>query len=439
VIFDIDLPRLRQVASLSEVEATLQQVSPRDVVRPQSVFLFLIDSLRADAISPDGTPNLHRLKQRALPVRVGVAASNVTHISWFSIAHGTNPLYWSVAAHQEHSPGAAPLRVLRRLGYEIRAVSSPSLEYFGFERSVFGEAPGLAASVVDARTLRRSGEQLTDGDLDDMAMKRLTADLGELQPGSRTFYLVVLHASHHDYTWSARYTPRYLPFTSFVSVFKTAREDIGPLKNRYRNSLAFIDMLMGEFLQTLEARGLADSSIVAVTGDHGEEFFEMGNLVHSSSLNRFQTHVPIIIALPPPASAQVAPIRVASHLDIFPTFLDALGVGSGLQRLLHGRSLLRPETAPAAFSAMASSYSPTEAIIDTGDYKLFLQVEGARKVGRQLFARRLVGTRVATAEDKAVKIDRSGESRPSPHPTLEQFKQRFRPALMQLLADHVDF
>ena len=432
------VPEFRQVAPLPEVAATLATLSPADVTDPLNVFVFVIDSLRDDAISLDVTPNLYRLKQRSLPVRAGVASSNVTHISWFSIAHATNPLYWSVAAHQEHSPGAAPLRVLKRLGYGIRAVSSPSLEYFGFERSVFGDSPSIAASMVDARTLRRSGEDLTDGDLDDRAMTRLTADLETLSPDSRAFYLVVLNASHHDYTWSERYTPRYLPFTSFVSVFKTASKDIGPLWNRYRNSLAFIDMLMGEFLQTLEARGLTDSSIVALTADHGEEFLERGNLVHSSALNRFQTHVPILIALPPRMAPRMAPIAVASHIDIFPTVLDALGIGRA-NGLFDGRSLLQGETSPVAFSAMASSYSPAEAIIDAGDYKLFLELEGSRKVGRSLFAKRLVGTKVVTGDDEPVVWERSGRPGSSGRPTLEALRERFRPALQKLVAGDLGF
>jgi hypothetical protein len=51
---------------------------------------------------------------------------------------------------------------------------------------------------------------------------------------------------------------------------------------------------------------------------------------------------------------------------------------------------------------MASSYSPSEAIVDGGDYKLFVKLDGVRKVGRTLFARRLTASKVVDRDDRAI-------------------------------------
>ena len=123
-----------------------------------------------------------------------------------------------------------------------------------------------------------------------------------------------------------------------------------------------------------------------VTGDHGEEFYERGNLTHSSDLNRFQVRTPIIVVVP---GAETPPRAIASHSDIFPTIFDALGIGERTAALLEGASLLKPDRRGAAFCAMSSSDSPGRGLLDAGDIKLVVNFEGIRKVGRTVFARRL--------------------------------------------------
>src|SRR6185312_9365822 len=105
----------------------LSSISPQSVERPLNVFLFVVDSLRADFITPEYAPNLSHLRQLALPLEHGVAAGNCTHV------------YWSSIAHQRHSAGAIPIRALRKAGYAIHADATPLLSYFGFAHSVFGD------------------------------------------------------------------------------------------------------------------------------------------------------------------------------------------------------------------------------------------------------------------------------------------------------------
>jgi len=312
------------------------------------------------------------------------------------------------------------MRVLNECGYRIHALSCSSLEYFGVERSVFGDNPSLAATVIDKRVLFDPSIDRNDGDIDDKLMSRLIADVGTLQPDSRAFYLILLDSAHHDYSWARRYQPKFTPFAEYVSVFTTPNgEDVEPLRNRYKNAVNHVDTLFGEFVRALAARGLLEQSIIAVTGDHGEEFFERGHLVHAGELNRFQTHTPILISVPGASDAPVA--NVASHIDMFPTIFDALGLAPKTRDLFEGKSLLQHQADRSAFCAMASSYSPTEAILDTGDYKLLVELEGVRKVGRTLFARRLTASKVLTRQDEPT----------SPTAAL---RKRFRPALQKLLA-----
>ena len=80
------------------------------------------------------------------------------------------------------------------------------------ERSVFGDSPSLAATVIDKRVLFDPSIDRNDGDIDDKVMARLIADVGTLQPDSRAFYLILLDSAHHDYSWARRYQPKFTPF-----------------------------------------------------------------------------------------------------------------------------------------------------------------------------------------------------------------------------------
>jgi hypothetical protein len=429
-IYDIASPRFRQTPDEQLIAATLSHVSAADVRHPFNIFVFVVDSLRDDAITAEMAPNLFKLKQVSLPVQAGIASSNVTHISWFSIAHALNPAYWNVVADQAHSRGAIPMRLLRQSGYQLRAISCPSLEYFGFERSTFGDTQPLATSVIDQRALHDPAVDTGEGDIDDKVMSRLGREVDALQTDSRAFYLVMLDSTHHDYSWSKRYAPKYMPFTKYVSIFKTDPRDILSLRNRYNNAVNFVDTLMGEFIQKLNARGLMEHSIIVVTGDHGEEFLERGHLVHASELNRFQTRVPILIYIPKsalPPGGVAAAVR-ASHVDIFPTIFDALGLSGAADPLLDGRSLLRGGPPPAEFSVMASTFSPDRVMLDAGDYKLIVEFEGVRKIERTIYARRLLASKVLNANDDEVTPGNTPGV-----PSVEQFRTLFQPALDEIL------
>ncbi len=100
--------------------------------------------------------------------------------------------------------------------------------------------------------------------------------------------------------------------------------------------------------------------IIVFTSDHGEAFGEHSAIHHGQSLYDEQIHVPGWIASGNGAlrGDEVANLRAwesrpATHLDLLPTMLDALGVLDGIamdpyRGDLAGRSLLRPYAPMAA-------------------------------------------------------------------------------------------
>jgi arylsulfatase A-like enzyme len=94
---------------------------------------------------------------------------------------------------------------------------------------------------------------------------------------------------------------------------------------RYRRAVAETDRQIGRLLDGVKARPDWDRTIVAVTGDHGEEFLEHGKWHHVwNSLYREGIQVPFILRVPGAVPAKVS--QPVSHIDIAPTLLDYAGV-----------------------------------------------------------------------------------------------------------------
>jgi arylsulfatase A-like enzyme len=70
--------------------------------------------------------------------------------------------------------------------------------------------------------------------------------------------------------------------------------------------------------------GLADSTIVAIAADHGDEFKEHGNYDHSKNLYNQVLRVPLLVHLPGAAPRVVsAPVSLT---DLGPTLVDLAGL-----------------------------------------------------------------------------------------------------------------
>ncbi len=102
--------------------------------------------------------------------------------------------------------------------------------------------------------------------------------------------------------------------------------DLEQLNALYEGEIAWCDSQIQRFVEGLEVRGLANDTILSVTSDHGEEFFEHGSITHRANVYRETTHVPWILHWP----AGLKRARVVSGpvgvVDIAPTLLGLLGL-----------------------------------------------------------------------------------------------------------------
>jgi arylsulfatase len=102
-------------------------------------------------------------------------------------------------------------------------------------------------------------------------------------------------------------------------------EDYRRLEDLYDGEIAFVDREIGRMLAELRRRGLADSTLVILVADHGEEFAEHGGLLHGFSLHREETRVPLVISGPGFSGGGVDS-TVVSQMDLLPTVLEVAGL-----------------------------------------------------------------------------------------------------------------
>ncbi|MFP3868038.1 MAG: sulfatase [Desulfobacteraceae bacterium] len=101
------------------------------------------------------------------------------------------------------------------------------------------------------------------------------------------------------------------------------REQVLPLCcNLYDDTMLFLDGMIGQFFDQLQAQGLTDNTLFIVTSDHGEHFGEKDFYVHNLSLHNELTWVPLLISFPAGLHAPGTDDRLVSLVDFFATFLD---------------------------------------------------------------------------------------------------------------------
>src|SRR5690606_25945071 len=155
------------------------------------------------------------------------------------------------------------------------------------------------ASVADLR-LRSEGDTPSERDRD------LTEDwlawLDQQQEGGeQPFFGFLFYDSPHGYTYPEDYPEQFTPVWETVNYLQLNAEfDPYPFFNRYLNAVHYTDSLIGQVLDNLEQRGLLETTVVIVTGDHGQEFNDLGQNFwgHNSNFARYQLQVPLVIAAP---------------------------------------------------------------------------------------------------------------------------------------------
>ena len=193
---------------------------------------------------------------------------------------------------------------------------------------------------------------LAEGD-DSVTSPRLTSQaiamLQRLVKSEEPFFLFVHYFDPH-YTYNAHadidFAPKQvgrLEGTESIHLLRRlagniTSNEVAFLRDLYDEEVALTDRGIGQLLAELTLLGRAENTLVVLTADHGEEFFERGWIGHTRSLYEELVLVPLIIRDPTVNRPGAVVTQPVSLVSITPTVLDLLGVDASRYEF-HGASL----------------------------------------------------------------------------------------------------
>jgi len=311
-----------------------------------SVLLISIDTLRADRVGAyasglDTTPVLDRLARAGVLCRDASAPSPYTLPSHTTLLTGQLPSVHGVVAHERRLSAARSTslaEVLGRAGYATRAFTSGGFvnAAFGLDRGFEGFSRVDPLRERDSHAFRRlvqdHGPELAARLLDEQGFAGVERWLRARQ--AERFFLFLHTYTVHDYDVPRRYLrceelgcarPQFPPRTRTAEEAAAFTPEMrAHAQHVYDASLRYSDERIGQILTLLDELGLAASTLVVVTSDHGEEFFEHGALQHGRTLYEELLRVPLILAGPGLAPRVLE--RPAMLVDVVPTVLARLGM-----------------------------------------------------------------------------------------------------------------
>jgi len=360
-----------------------------------NVLVIIIDTLRADHLSTYGyaretSPNIDRLAKEGVLFENAISPapwSLPSHVSLvtgrYQFEHGVSDVPpMSVFGVRSPMNGFTTLgEVLRPYGYQTGAFSANLINFtgnLGFSRS-FSHFEDFFQSPADAIVRTIYGREFARRYLnrsEHSKVKRMLRWLGwdsildRSDEGSIQVFGVLgvekrgATVNQEFFHWldSSRKDRPFLAYFNYMDVHHPyggpatfAKPWPGESRmDRYDDGIRYVDDCVGDLMQELRRRRLADNTLVVITSDHGEGLGDHAIFFHGEALYREQIHVPLIFWWPGkiPAGVRVhdlvssasLPATVVSILDLPPVSdfkrpaVDSLwrsdGIGTSSQEIL---------------------------------------------------------------------------------------------------------
>ncbi len=298
---------------------------PEPAGNPVNVLLISFDTLRPDHLSCYGytrqtSPNLDAIAQR------GVLFENFySSTSWTLPAHMAMFTGLPDSVHGVYDndvPALDPNRKtlaqqFKAAGYTTAGfVTGPYLHpAFGFDRG-FDEyfncmAYMEAQDFRDRRFRRFSNNTHAESHRAATNPTLFSAATNWLQQKRTEPFFLFMHVwdVHYDFTppppFDRKFDPDYngpitgMNFASSPDIHPAmAKRDLDHLIALYDGEIAYTDEFVGKLMSQMDRLGLTENTLIVITADHGEEFFEHGRKGHQWTLFEEVLRIPLIISWP---------------------------------------------------------------------------------------------------------------------------------------------
>ena len=321
---------------------------PPGTIRPRNVIVIVLESVATKYLNLYGSryqtvPSLVAESANALVFDNIYAHASFTYCSLRTINFSQYPgLPWHYALLGDGRAFPPTLAsVLRSRGWRTIYINNGNVDWED-ERWLLENA---GYERIDDYTRLGCPELSSWGTEDRCLVDRIIRWIDE-KPGQPFLAVCWTDQTHDPYPLG----PGVAPLDFFEG--KPPRSYVPDLSN-YLNVVHETDRHLGRLFAALRERGLADDTMVVVTGDHGEAFADPhAQRGHAWTVFEEETHVPLMIWNPRlfPAGQRVE--TIGGHVDLNPTIADLLGIEP--PREWQGHSLFdRARPSRAFFMAIA--------------------------------------------------------------------------------------
>ena len=345
---------------------------------PTNVLLITADSLRPDRLDladPARFPALARLAREGTTFRNAWTVSPWTAPALVSIFTGLHPSTHGVEVRDDTTPVALP--TLPRL-LATRGVSIANFGFFAgasyYRNLGLPEASLKAGEEAPAAAFRA---WLTS------APRPFFAWIHAIEPHLPYGASGYAAAEAAECGSTGLEAVQRLGAVPWADGYRFDAGDRDRLLDLYDADLFRLDAAVGELLAALDVAGLADSTLVLFTADHGEELLEHGFVGHASTSGDARL-TPELLRIPwllrgPGVPAGRLVDSLVQNVDVTPTLLDLLGVPipSGTQGL-SAVPLLSRERKSRRLAFFSTSIGGHRTPVERRSERLFGVTDGRR-------------------------------------------------------------
>jgi len=306
-----------------------------------NILLVSIDSLRRDHVHCYGyaretSPTIDALARGGVMFRTAVSPTSWTLPAHLTLLTAIPPEQHGVVDDETRLREEAVFlsEVVWQAGYTTAGfVSAPYLD------ATYGFSQGF--DHYDDYTIAHTSHDASREGITSPALLRIVTRWldGWNQQGRTRPFFIFMHMwdVHYDYAppppYDTMFDPEYrgtvtgknYEYSNEVHPGMDPR-DLQHIIALYDGEIRFTDLYLGRVLDHLRAMGVLDRTIVVVTADHGDEFFEHGHKGHKKTLYDESVLVPLIVRYPPTVPAGKIVDAQVRLMDIAPTIVGLAGI-----------------------------------------------------------------------------------------------------------------
>lgn len=353
-------------------------------LRP-NIILIVVDALRPDHLGCYGygrptSPYIDSLAARGVVFETAITHAPWTKVSFPSFLTSVYPFQHGISNWESILPDSllTLAEYLKSQGYSTacvvqHAVLAPKFNILqGFD-------------IVEPLILWREG-----------ADKVARAALKSLEASPEPFFLMAhFFDAHKPYNMPEEYIdmvrqgadiePYHWNKDDFLGIYDTPTEqEMEGNLLLYDAGIRYADDGIGEILHYLDDRGIAENTMIIITADHGEAFWEHGLPLHSTNVYDEALRVPLVFHYPRKWTERKWVEGQVRLVDLFPTVADLVGgaapeqcEGSSLLGFIEGDERTRPAGSflpvDVALTECTTYPAPATRSLRTDEWKLICE------------------------------------------------------------------